>query len=81
MERIVNMERLYITNLGISRLDDRLPARFLKEPMPGESPTSGSVVELDVMLDEYYEARGWDRETGLPRADTLARLGLAGEYN
>lgn len=81
MERIVNMERLYITNLGISRLDDRLPARFLKEPMPGETPTSGSVVELDVMLDEYYEARGWDRETGLPSADTLARFGLAGGHN
>ncbi|MFP4483079.1 MAG: aldehyde ferredoxin oxidoreductase family protein [Thermovirgaceae bacterium] len=79
MERIVNMERLYITKLGISRVDDRLPARFLEEPMPGSSPTSGSVVELDEMLDEYYEARGWDLETGRARPKTLERLGLVSD--
>jgi len=76
MERIVNMERVYISELGISRADDRLPKRFLEEPMPGSNPTSGSVVELDRMLDEYYEARGWNRETGLPLPETLERLGL-----
>jgi aldehyde:ferredoxin oxidoreductase len=76
MERIVNMERVYISELGISRADDRLPKRFLEEPMPGDNPTSGSVVELDGMLDEYYEARGWDGETGFPLPETLERLGL-----
>ena len=25
---------------------------------------------------DYYESRGWDRETGLPQADTVERLGL-----
>ena len=29
------------------------------------------------MLDEYYDERGWDRETGIPYAETLERLGLA----
>ncbi len=28
------------------------------------------------MLKEYYKLRGWDEETGLPRANTLAALGL-----
>jgi aldehyde:ferredoxin oxidoreductase len=28
------------------------------------------------MLDEYYEARGWDKETGLPTRETLERLGI-----
>jgi len=31
---------------------------------------------LDQMLDEYYELHGWDKETGLPRYETLERLGL-----
>ena len=75
-ERIVNMERVYLRELGISRADDTLPERFRKEPMPGDNPTSGSVVELDTMLDEYYDARGWDRETGLPTPETLERLGI-----
>jgi aldehyde:ferredoxin oxidoreductase len=75
-ERIVNLERLYLQELGISRKDDSLPRRFTEEPMPGNSPTSGSVVELETMLDEYYEARGWDKETGLPTRETLERLGI-----
>ncbi len=75
-ERIVNMERVYLRELGISRADDTLPERFRKEPMPGDNPTSGSVVELDTMLDEYYDARGWDRETGTAYSETLERLGI-----
>jgi aldehyde:ferredoxin oxidoreductase len=28
------------------------------------------------LLKEYYRLRGWDEETGLPRAETLAALGI-----
>jgi aldehyde:ferredoxin oxidoreductase len=28
------------------------------------------------MLDDYYEARGWDKETGLPTRAKLESLGL-----
>jgi aldehyde:ferredoxin oxidoreductase len=31
------------------------------------------------MLDEYYRARGWDLETGLPTPQKLAELGLGEE--
>lgn len=76
-ERIVNLERAYIVSLGVRRADDTLPHRFLKEPMPeGNGATSGHVVELDPMLDEYYAARGWDVATGVPTAETLRSLGL-----
>ena len=75
-ERVINLERAFIVREGIRRSDDTLPERFLKEPLPGEHPSKGSVVELDVMLDEYYEARGWDLATGIPTGETLSRLGL-----
>lgn len=32
--------------------------------------------KFTAMLKEYYGLRGWDEVTGLPRADTLKRLGL-----
>lgn len=77
-ERIVNLERLIIAREGITRADDTLPHRFLKEPLgPADSPSAGSTVDLDTMLDEYYEARGWDVTTGLPLPAKLAELGLA----
>ena len=76
-ERIVNAERLINARLGIGRGDDRLPQRFLEEPAgPPDSLSAGSVVELEPMLDEYYEARGWDRRSGLPTAAKLRELGL-----
>jgi len=28
------------------------------------------------MLDQYYEARGWDAATGVPREGKLRELGL-----
>jgi aldehyde:ferredoxin oxidoreductase len=76
-ERIVNLERLFIGREGITRRDDTLPRRFLQEPLPqGSGPSTGSVLELAPMLDEYYRARGWDVESGLPTKQKLAELGL-----
>ena len=31
---------------------------------------------FDIMLDEYYDQRGWDRN-GEPNSDTVEKLGLA----
>ncbi|MBW2623279.1 MAG: hypothetical protein JRD68_10265 [Deltaproteobacteria bacterium] len=33
--------------------------------------------EFERIRDEFYELRGWDKETGLQKAETLERLGLA----
>jgi len=76
-ERIVNVERMINARFGIGRADDTLPRRFLEEPAgPADSPSAGSVVELEPMLDEYYAARGWSRETGLPTRAKLRDLDL-----
>jgi aldehyde:ferredoxin oxidoreductase len=79
-ERIVNLERLFIGREGITREDDTLPRRFLAEPMPeGSGSSTGSVLELEPMLDEYYRARSWDVETGLPTREKLDELGISGQ--
>ncbi len=78
-ERIVNAERMINARFGIGRADDTLPRRFLEEPAgPADSPSAGSVVELEPMLDEYYAARGWDVGTGLPKKEKLRELDLGG---
>jgi len=76
-ERIMNLERAYIVREGIRREDDVLPERFLKEGLPEEcGESAGSVVELEPMLDEYYNARDWYIETGIPKENKLNELGL-----
>ena len=77
-ERINNIERLFNVREGFSRKDDTLPERFLSEPLP-DGPSKGSVVNLDPMLDEYYEARGWSLENGYPTEKKLRDLGLEKE--
>ena len=72
-ERIHTLERLMNTREGISRKDDTLPARFLREGRACD-PLKRTV-PLETMLDEYYHLRGFDNR-GIPLAQTLSRLGL-----
>ena len=74
-ERIFNLERMFLIGAGFTRADDTLPKRMLEEPMP-EGPARGHVVELDQMLDAFYELRGWD-SNGVPTPERLRALGLA----
>lgn len=74
-ERLVNLNRMFNFREGITREDDSLPDRFLNEPAP-EGPPKGEVVELDRMLDEYYEERGWQIEDGIPKNEKLKELKL-----
>jgi aldehyde:ferredoxin oxidoreductase len=76
-DRIWNLERLFNLREGFTRADDTLPSRLLKEPMK-QGPAKGHVVELEVLLEDYYKARHWD-SNGVPTPEVLDSLGLAKE--
>jgi len=73
-ERLYNLTRMYNIREGSTRADDTLPKRLLEEPMP-DGPAKGHVVDLEPLLDAYYEYRGWD-EYGIPSAEKLQELEL-----
>ncbi|MBT4933729.1 MAG: aldehyde ferredoxin oxidoreductase family protein [Rhodospirillaceae bacterium] len=73
-ERIWNLEKQFNLAAGLTMADDTLPERMLKEPAPSGA-AKGRVCELDKMLPEYYELRGWDKK-GEPTKKTLTRLSL-----
>jgi aldehyde:ferredoxin oxidoreductase len=58
-ERIYNLERYYNNLAGFREGSDYLPKRFLNEPSTAPG-SKGQVCELDLMLEEYYKARGWE---------------------
>ena len=66
-------ERLFNMRQGLTRKDDTLPDRLLKEPKP-EGPNKGSVVPLDKLLDDFYTTMGWDVSTGTPTDKLLDEL-------
>jgi len=74
-ERINNLERSFNAREGFSRLQDTLPKRMQLEPIP-EGPSKGMTIPLKSMLDEYYEARGWDVQTGMPSPEKLRQINL-----
>ncbi|MCH7661962.1 MAG: aldehyde ferredoxin oxidoreductase C-terminal domain-containing protein, partial [Euryarchaeota archaeon] len=77
-ERIYNLERLINVERGVaSRETDTLPYRVSHEPIP-DGPSEGMYCppeELESMIEEYYEFRGWD-ENGKPTEETLSELGI-----
>ncbi len=74
-ERIWNLERLFNNAAGMTRADDSLPPRITSEPLT-KGASAGHVVDLQPMLDEYYQLRGWDTQ-GRPTAEKMQELGLA----
>jgi aldehyde:ferredoxin oxidoreductase len=76
--RVVTLERCFNVREGATRADDTLPWRLLHEQVP-DGPNAGFVTspeELDMLLDQYYDMHGWDKETARPTAETLQALGL-----
>ena len=58
-ERVYNLERYYNNQVGFGEGSDTLPKRFLELPADGQG-SEGSLTELDQMLAEYYDVRGWE---------------------
>ena len=73
-ERIWNLERKFNMDAGLTKEDDTLPKRLLKDAAK-TGPAKGSVNRLEEMLPQYYELRGWDAE-GVPTDETLSKLGV-----
>ncbi|MCJ7523346.1 MAG: aldehyde ferredoxin oxidoreductase C-terminal domain-containing protein, partial [Dehalococcoidia bacterium] len=69
------LERCFNVREGFSRKDDTLPKRMFTEPLKGGLRDGEVIRKPDAIIDEYYDARGWDRN-GIPTMKTLARLGL-----
>jgi aldehyde:ferredoxin oxidoreductase len=77
-ERINTVARLINIREGLGRKDDTLPWKVMNVPIPDDGPVQGAVVtqeELDLLLDDYYAARGWTLE-GVPTVAKLKELGM-----
>jgi len=81
-ERCYNMERLFNIREGLTRDGDKLVDRYHDEPTPlGLPVVRGRSIDRDkfkIMIDEYYQHHGWDKN-GVPTAKKLKALGLAHE--
>jgi aldehyde:ferredoxin oxidoreductase len=73
-ERGWNLKRAINNRMGLCAENDKLPKALL-EPFK-EGGSEGFFPDIQGMLFAYYEARGWDLETGKPTREKLLELGL-----
>ncbi len=76
---VYDLTRAISVRLGVRRADDYPPPRTFKDPILS-GPFAGKAAdpkEYETILNTYYERRGWDPKTGIPKRETLIRDGLA----
>ena len=73
-ERIWMLQRGLNNLMGVTAADDRMPKRILT-PLP-DGGAAGSVPNSELMLKDYYKARGLDIK-GRPLKAKLVSLGLS----
>ena len=80
-DRINQLSRIYNIREGLTRADDNVPPRIMNDPIPSGVSKGAHVTQedLDILLDGYYEARGWT-QSGVPKAEKLKEVGLS-EYD
>jgi len=85
-ERTWNLIRVMNVKEGFSREQDTYPKHWLQ---PLENPNGEkkymrntfdnrilTAADLDQMIDDYYDERGWEVERGIPTREKLISLGL-----
>lgn len=76
-ERIANLRIAFNLREGIrNRESFKLPGRIIGQPPLADGPTRGVTVDNETQIKEYYQAMGWNPETGVPRKALFERLGL-----
>jgi aldehyde:ferredoxin oxidoreductase len=75
-ERVINLQRMFNMREGFDREDDMIHERMKKLPAFGiyKDESRCGISDYEAMLDEYYDARGWDKKTGKPLKEKLAEL-------
>ena len=71
--RGLTLARLFNLREGLTRADDRLPARF-GEPLPKHAGLSRE--QQEQIVTDYYVEQGWDGGSGVPTTATLRALGI-----
>ena len=81
-ERAYQIERATIAMRGIRREHDQPNYKCLNYECPGDHPVGPVPLppidskKFNKILDAYYDVRGWNRKTGVPKPNHLRKLGL-----
>jgi aldehyde:ferredoxin oxidoreductase len=74
-ERVAILRQAFNVREGFAPDDFRLPERVRGNPPLEAGPTAGVTIDLELQNRAFYEAMGWDAETGVPDGERVLALG------
>ena len=74
--RIVNQLRVFNFRHGLTVGLETPSPRYGSTPVDGPAQGKSIMSEWKLMVSNYYEWMGWDKDTGKPLPETLRQLGL-----
>jgi len=75
-KRIYALRQMFNIRHGIDPKSFRLHKRLAGEPPLTQGPLKGKTLKIDDMMKEYWDFLGYDRETGIPKKETIQALNL-----
>ena len=75
-ERIETVRQAFNLRHGINSRTWRVPGRIVGRPPLTEGPLAGITVDIDRLVEDYFQAMDWDLATGKPSRRRLEELGL-----
>ncbi len=75
-ERIENLRQAFNLREGVNSRKWRIPGRIVGRPPLTEGPLAGLTVDIERLVEDYFEAMDWDLTTGQPSRARLEHLGL-----
>ena len=77
-DRVWTLYKMANVREGVGRNAESIPERWVRHPgfknYVSEKPVTR--VEIEQMITDYYMEQEWDTATGIPKAETLKKLGL-----
>ena len=75
-ERIENLRQAFNLREGVNSREWRIPGRIVGRPPLTEGPLAGVTVDIERLVEDYFEVMDWDLTTGKPSQKRLEQLGL-----
>ena len=69
------MRHLFNVREGLVRADHNIANRMIGKPPMEGGPNEGITIDNEKLADNFYEALGWDVETGIPTKVALEAIG------
>lgn len=71
---IQTLKQAFNVRHGIRPRDNRIPDRLLGVPPQTKGANKGRSVDIDYLMKTYWEAFGWDPETGIPSQKQIDKV-------